>query len=293
MDLGHISGVTGVRHSPDGLSLTYASELLIEADSRVAAQRALNLITAAKLLVEGGDTSFFGSGMQPIIPDDPRHNEDLDPLEIETALRHHEATFDLGTAAAVAAKATHWRKWTISLVKHALSCRHFAIHSMDLDPSQGYRFSVAKDPYDYLAMSHAIFIAFSAIEDLGIKAENRAKDHSGKWLPQQLASIEKRLLSNNVEPHGTVIWHCRGTPTRIERHHAPPPGRKATWASGQIRDRHVRLPDAIHYAQMLRNKVSAHSVNDLTRSLTVLDVVNVRELLRRIILEGLGFWRRI
>ena len=58
---------------------------------------------------------------------------------------------------------------------------------MDLHPTYGTAFSVTRDPYDFLAMSHAIFTAYSALEDLDLKVEGEAKSASGQWHPQQLA----------------------------------------------------------------------------------------------------------
>jgi hypothetical protein len=292
--MGHLSEpFTSVETADGGIRLTFGPELLIEATSRIAAQRALNLVTAAKLVVEGGSSFLFGGDMMVAVPDDPEITEDLEPEDVEAALGTGQIAAGIGTAAALAARASHRRIWTAALVKYALSCRSCAISSADLHPHHGLRFNVAQDPYDYLAMSQAIFFAFSAFEDLGLKLEQHDKDKTGQWRPEGLARVKRNLGARKLNPDGNVVWHLRGTPTRIERRHAPPSGTKAPWAAGPIRDRRVPLPDAIHYAQMLRNKVSGHRVTDLTRSLTVLDVVNVRDLLRRFVLEGLGFWRRV
>jgi hypothetical protein len=51
-DFDHISSP----QSWGGGRITFVPELLIEADDRLAAQRALNLVIAAKLLNEGGNT---------------------------------------------------------------------------------------------------------------------------------------------------------------------------------------------------------------------------------------------
>lgn len=291
---GHSAHVIGIERLPSGRQqLVFAPELIIEAPSRAAAQRAVHLICSAKLLRDGGDSFPFGEFMPLVLPDNPDEPEGLPAEAMALKVGGYKLTHGFGTAAALAAKASQRRTWTVALAKYGLCCRYCTVGPMDLDPNSGQRFSVSQDPHDYLVLSHALFTAFSAIEDLGLKLVGKAKDESGAWDPAVLAACERALAANRIPPDAMTVWHARGTPSRIQRRHPGPPGIRAPWGGGPVRDREVRLPDAIHYSQLLRNKVTAHAVSDLTRSLTVLDVINVRELLRRILLHTLGFWGRL
>ena len=65
------------------------------------------------------------------------------------------------------------------------------------------------------------------------------------------------------------------------------------WGNMHIRDGEVEIIDAIAYASWLRSKISAHGVNELTPKLSPYDVINVQNIVRRLLLERLGFLRNL
>src|SRR5690242_3229838 len=64
------------------LRVVYAPEIILETTRRLAAQKAMNLITAARTSMDGDFTS--GEPLT-VVPDDPGELEDLDPDEYEFA----------------------------------------------------------------------------------------------------------------------------------------------------------------------------------------------------------------
>lgn len=196
----------------DEIRISYARELVIEAQTRADAQRALNLISAAKHLLDGGESFFGGAEDSIAVPAALEALEGLDPDLARFAMQHHKMTTGFSTAAALAAKATHRRVWTVALVTHALSYRCFRVHSLDLDPRYRMPVTTEADPFDYLAMSNAITTAFSGIENLGLKIQGQARGEDGNWNSSSLAKLEKALRAMRIDPKGTTVWHLRGPP---------------------------------------------------------------------------------
>jgi hypothetical protein len=290
----HHSG-TIIHQEPLGrkIRFVFAPEIIVEARDRRSAQRALNLIVAAKTLRDGD----FTSG-EPFtaIPDNPNDPEDLNAFEFETGLGMSSGTFGWGTAAAIAAKATRGRGLKFGVVKYWLSLRTCSVPAIEHHPLYGERFTVERDPFNYTMMAQAIVAAYSAIEELGVEIRASEKNPSkidGEWNPRVLQDLRTRLRQAGIDEGRPLVWHLRNSPTRIERRHAPPRGKRASWARYAVRDREVRLVDAIHYAGLLRSRVSSHRIHELTRSLTMHDVANVQHLARRLLLESLGFWQRL
>ena len=293
---GHQTVVIDQEILPDeSRRIVYAPEIVIEAATRQAAQRASNLITAAKTLLDG---DFTTGDPYTAIPDDSSALEDLFPPEYDDAIRVSVCTGSIGLAAEVAAKTTHRRRWKLGLVKYWLSLRTCSVPTVDLHPRYSYKFTVDADPINHAVMAQAIIAGYSAIEELDLQIKASANRPSrlpdGSWNPLVLADLHQRLSAAGIDIDRTIGWHLRNTPTRIERRHAPPSGARAPWAARYgVRDRMVRIDDAIGYASLLRSRVSAHASHTLTKSLTVNDVHNVQHLARRLLLETLGYWDRL
>jgi hypothetical protein len=290
----HIPAIVHNEDLPDGTArIIYAPEIIIEARTRLAAQRAANLIAAAKTLLDG---DFMTGEPFMVVPDDSANLEDLIPPDYEDALHRSVCTHWLGQSAELAAKATHRRRWTLAMVKYWLSLRTCSIPQIDHHPSYGKTFTVETDPINHAIMAQAIVTAYSAIEELELHVKASKENPStiaGKWNPPVLADLRKRLDRNGIDDSDTITWLLRVPPTRIERKHAPPAGEPAPWSGYSVRDRYVQVVDAINYASLLRSKVSAHRSHSLTRSLTHIDVHNVQHVVRRLLLESLGFWDRL
>jgi hypothetical protein len=282
----HIVGRAGQRHK------YAAQEIVIEAKDRAFAQRALNLVTAAKMLL---DDDFTTSEFWTALPEENANLEDLSEREYRAALQRSAATFGYGRAAAIAAKTTHRRRWTSSLVKYWLSLQSCSVPAMEHHPRYEYKFTIERDPFSYGLMAQALIPAYSSIEELALEVRASNKNPSkidGAWNPPVLADLRRRLLKAGINLDDTFVWHLRTPPSRIEKGHPPPTGQRASWSGRSIRDRLVRVEDALNYASFLRSKVSAHATNKLTRSLTMNDLYNVQNLARRLLLETLGWWNR-
>src|SRR4029453_1392437 len=109
-----------------------------------------------------------------------------------------------------------------------------------------------------------IIAAYSAIEELHLQvkasAEKPSRLRDGAWNPPVLQDLQKRLRHASMDLGRPISWHLRNSPTRIERRHAPPAGERAPWAARYgVRDRMVKIDDAIGYASLMRSRGSAHA----------------------------------
>jgi hypothetical protein len=265
-----------------------APELLVFARNRQGAQRAANLLFAAILVFDG--QSLF---LEEIIavPEDEDERGKYPPYEFYREV-NNAASETLTTAAALAARLSRCRKWQHAAMKLVASHRLCSIPLRNTDPHRGRWYGVEKDPAKYVVFAHAIIGAYSAIEELGF--EVRATSHmpskiDGKWNPRVRAELEGRLTAAGVDIDQGQLWLLRNPPNRIERKRALPAGDRLSWSRGPIRDRKISLVDAIAQASWLRSRVSSHRFSNLAPGLTVMDVVNVQLLARRLLLERTGF----
>lgn len=273
------------------IRFTYAPEIMLEARSRLSAQRAAFLIAASKTVFDGD----FTSGEPFTVVSDDGDLEDLNPLEYDAALRTSIGAFGYAIATELAAKISRRRNWMNALAKYWLSLRTCSIPSIEHHPRYGDRFKVEKDAFNHAIMAQAVVSAYSSIEELNLEIRASQQVPSkieGKWNPAVLDNLQSRLSAVGIQYDQTTLWIRRTTPTRIERTYVPPDGVRPAWARFSVRDRLVPLIDAIHYASLLRSRVSSHRMHKLTHSLTIYDVINVQNLARRLILEAMGFWGR-
>lgn len=168
------------------------------------------------------------------------------------------------------------------------------------DPRYGQVF----DHYDVKREYHtkaavAIITAFSVIEELGLEIRSSQKrprfanPENGKWNPEVLADIQKRLNESNIPNNMTFDWIYRGAPTRIEQEITPYFGFDSEWTKyGEVvRDKTLTMPEAIHNASYLRNFIAAHKFKELTQYISPYDVYNVQALARVLILNNLNLWQ--
>jgi hypothetical protein len=173
------------------------------------------------------------------------------------------------------------------------SYRTCSFHWTDLHPNSGRKSDIEQDPINHIVLANAIIRAFSAIEELNlhvVASHEKPIKVGGVWNSLVLKDLCSRLENAGVDTSKPFLWNLRNSPTRIEKAYPPPDGEPTPWTRFWVRDRMVKITDAIHYAGILRSRVSAHRVSDRTRSLTLYDVDNVQSLARRLILESLGFW---
>jgi hypothetical protein len=263
-------------------------EIMIRARDLAAAERAFNQLIAAMAVVESGIT---------FCPE---------PFTIELrqegaprGVPSYRSISGLIGACLLANKASRKRRMSYALHKLHLSYRSISPDIRDLDPSSyPRRFRVHKDQIFHVYLGNAITLAYSAIEEMGL--EIRATDKNpmrmpdGNWNPSIKLDLESRLLAAGIDLNEPPIWTLRGPKTRIERKGRPVGTSKPSWSWGPIvRDIYMPVIDALAMARWLRSRTSAHRFTDTARSLTAYDAHSVQSLARRLLMESLGFWRRV
>jgi hypothetical protein len=266
----------------DGALLTIpALEVTLKARSLPSAQQAADLMNAAHSVLHGG-----------IIKEELMAYPKNAVGRTGISRADYIAAPGLADSAAMAAKATRKARWANSIARLFVSYRISSRHGMDFEPSGGLRFFVTGNPLAHAHFAQAVVAAYSAVETLGAEiraSQNNPSKIDGAWNPRVLSELERRLERLSIPPTETVGWLIRETASRIERRHGIPSGSKAKWARYHVRDRLVRVTDAIDRASFLRSKASAHGSSQLTRCLTAVDVENVQSLARFLILSSMAF----
>lgn len=292
-EIHHLPSILNAKGLSDGRArITFAPELMFAARTRESAQRAAMLTGAAKALIDG---ELPLEQPYTVVRADGAF-EDLSPPDYEEALASSVGTYGYAVAAALAAKISHRRCWVSALTKYWVSLKTCSVRRIEHHPQYGDQFTVERDPFKHALMAQAVVSAYSAVEELNLEVKATQQQPSkiaGTWNPPVLENLLARLSDAGINADKPLVWLRRNPPTRIERKHAPPVGKRPAWAVYHIRDRLVPIADAIHYAGLLRSRVSAHRMHSLTRSLTVHDVINVQHVARRLLLETTGFWDRI
>jgi hypothetical protein len=86
------------------------------------------------------------------------------------------------------------------------------------------------------------------------KENPHSRIKGGQWDPVVREDLENRLRSGGIDLDDDEVLMRRGTPTIIERKsRSNSQGANASWASGEVRDRHVSVVDAISHASWLRS----------------------------------------
>lgn len=194
----------------------------------------------------------------------------------------------------IARQCSFRRDLQYAIFKYSLSHEVFSTSASELDPSHWMPCqAVLGTPEHHVRCSAALTVAYSVLEELSLEVRASRKRPSfvnGKWNLEVKQELENRLRGKGIDCSQQVVWVLRGTPTRIERTRHTAIGQRASWAGYEIRDRMIPIVDALAYASWLRNKVSAHRLRKLSRSLTYYDVHNVQSLARRLLLQMLGYW---
>jgi hypothetical protein len=265
-----------------------APELVIFAPNCDSAQRAANLLFAAMVVFDG---QLFLIDEIVAVPEDKQERDEYPSWQFADETGPGAAEH-FSTAGALAARLSRRRPWQYAAMKLLASHRFCSIPRRDGDPHGGSWYGVERDPAKHVAFAYAIIAAYSSIEELGLEiraSEKKPSKIHGEWNPLVRKDLEERLQKARVDIARLQFWHVRNPPTRIEQKHGIPQGSRLGWSRGLIRDRKTLLIDAILHASFLRSKVSSHRVSHLAPSLTVMDVLNVQGLARRLLLECTGF----
>jgi hypothetical protein len=269
-------------------------EIVVFADDRSEAQKAMRLMEAAYVLVY--DMPDFLDRLFLAIPDDQKEFEDFkgDHQLGPNAFLGGGCAPGFCLAAWIAAKASHKRHVVYALMKYLLSKRTCFVDLMATDPAKRANVSAEKDLATHVAFTNAIIQAYGVIEELrfAVKAsDKKPATINGKWNPEVKQDLTARLVRGRIDLADHETWIVHGPSREIDRKQSHRTGPKARWASGAVSDMELAVEDAIARASFLRSKVSSHKLGRWAASLTVLDVANVQFLARRLPLEHLGALR--
>lgn len=275
-----------------------AKEVIIAAETETKAQRAADLIHAARLVLDGY-TSLSQVSPGEHAPIRPwNRGASHEPGQANLAPFTHKSlmTLHVPLACLVAARASAKLKYVYALAKLRLSFDTFSVPPVDLDPREWPALPKSGLPEDHVRCAFAIVAAWSSIEELGLEIRASQKKPSkladGGWNPEVRTELEGRLRRGHINLKELFHWNVRGPRTRIELKRGPDVVKRSPWARQQVRDGLMEVVDAIHYASFLRSCVAAHKADKrLVRVLSVYDVANVQFLARRLLLENLNFWR--
>ena len=266
-------------------------EIIILAKNREVAQKAVNLIIGCLNLFNGetmvspGEFTFLA-----------HHESDIQDLPM-----HEKAQFsrcfgtpDIPIACKIAARASYRLKYIYGLSKYNFSVSNCSLFRVDLEPHISEHISPSPFPDDHVRYCHAIISAYSVLEDLGLEIRASQKKPSiidGAWNPIVKRDLEERLVKAKININETLLCTIRGPKRKIELKRSPRIKHKEEWLKGIVRDSSIELVDAIAYSSWLRSYIASHKTKEITKVVSVYDVINVQHLARRLLLETLGYWR--
>jgi hypothetical protein len=272
-----------------------APQLLLEAPSRIAAQRAFGLLQAAVAAMDGH--AGFEIEDAIVVPADRRKLEDLSEYDVMAASSHIMARRSVLLASKLAAKLSRSAPMQYAAFKLQLSYRIASAHHTEVSPTYfRKRFGISKARVDHVTMASAVTLAYSAIEEMQLEPRPHGKRpvmKDGVWDEESYRDLRQRLDRAGVRSAAPVIWNVRGTPTRVHRAERAPKGERMSWTKGQVRDRGVSVEDALLAASWLRSRCTTHKFGKATTSISMFDVFNVQSLTRRLMLERTGIWEDI
>lgn len=200
-----------------------------------------------------------------------------------------------GVRAAAGAWGRSEAVYALEKYRFSLALDSFTLHSGS--PANRQVFANRYDEAEHLvAASFAIVAAFSVVEELGLEPRSSNKNprffgSPPRWNPVVLSDLNRRLEDAGVPGDTEIIWLRRGSPTRIEREMKPKFGKRCSWNwRDGVRDRALRIADAIHYVSWQRNYVAAHKFRALATAMSPYDVHNAQLVARRLLLGRLGLW---
>jgi hypothetical protein len=272
-------------------------EVIISARDQVIAQRAANTIYNVRNLLQGSNLfGMFSSGPQSVSP----------VILLETLGTPHEpaetpafnSSPNIPLACLIAARVSRKLRFVYALARLAISMEIMSVPTIELDPTHSPNIPKSVFPEAHIRMTTAITSAYSCIEELGLEIRASQKNPSrinGAWNPVVKNELEQRLRQAGVNLAEEFYWNLRGKRTRIEIRRQPEITKRAPWAAYEVRDGQIHITDAIAYASFLRSQIAAHSHEDkrFLRVLSVYEVSNTQFLARRLLLESLGFWRKL
>lgn len=271
-------------------------ELLVEAASESQAGDLLSIISAGCLLASPSPTS----GLKVhLIEFNDKHDE---RYRNQPYNRFYDRPEDLGFGCQVAERVVKDEHLIYALEKLNLSLDLHSFTPHSASPTYGQVFDHFDEEHNVQTRcAFAIEIAFSGIEELQLEIRSSQKKprftdpYKGVWNEAVLDDINKRLRNSNVSSDMTFNWIYRGEVTEVEKAFKPYFGVDAEWVSSHksVRDKTLTFPEALHNFSYLRNFISSHRFNSLTKYISPYDIFNSQMLLRELLLRRLKLWERM
>jgi hypothetical protein len=266
-----------------------AKELVIRSESESVAETITRLIYCGTLLVHPSPVEF------PEPPDCYELTSDSHFLTVEPYLRQ-QINENVLFGCVIACRAWNHEEVIYSLEKYRLSLHLDYFTPLSGHPRYGQMFENASDDYRvHVQSAHAALAAYSIVEELGVDIRSSSKNPRflhGDWNPVVKADVVARLMNIGVCEDEFMLWSLRGDATPLEEQIQPTLGVESEYCEyAEVRDRELKVYEAIHYASFIRNYFVAHKFREVTKYITPYDVHNVQSLARLLLLCRLGLWR--
>jgi hypothetical protein len=274
-------------------SVRIAPQVKLIAPSRLAAQSVFELLRACISVMDGNVLRDNDEGI--VVPANRRRLEDLSEQDLSDAVVNTLAIDGVGLAAKLATRVSRSRSLSYALYKLKMSYNIASTHHVELNPYYNpKKYSVTKFRFQHVILSTAITAAYSAIEEMQLEPrpiKNKpVKEANGDWNVDAYTDLVTRLTKAHVDLSKGISWNIRGSVTRVHKSKRAPKGTKLPWTKGIVRDKQVKLEDALVSASWLRSKCTTHRYGAETASITMFDVANVQNLARRLLLERIKVW---
>lgn len=274
----------------------YGELLIIEAE-QTEANNIVQLILAANIVLEGFPEDRNRNIQCFELPDDASEQIRLFEDVFQTTGFFEQFSFHDERPVAVAMAAKAWKdlKVVYAIHKLAWSYQTESVTPWSTHPRNGQIFEKHSGEYaDHVGTSIAINLAFSAIEELGLKIKSREGkprwlDKEYTWNPDVLTDINKRLEEAGIGAKRTIDWVVRGNKTELEIEPIRPSSSQMSDLQ-EIRDMEFSIPDAISACGYLRDKKTAHAFGSETHLLGPYEVYNVQQVVRLLILSKCNLW---
>jgi hypothetical protein len=270
-----------------------APQVKVYAPSRLAAQSVFELLRACISVMDGNVLRDIDDGI--VVPANRRHLEDLSPHDRSAAGRNTFTVDVVGLAAKLASKVSRNRSLSYAVFKLKMSYDIASTHHVELNPYYyPKKYSVTKFRFQHVVLSTAITTAYSAIEEMQLEPRpvkgQPVKEADGNWNTGAYENLVARLSKAHVDLRKGIGWNIRGSTTRVHKSRRAPKGTKLPWTKGVVRDKEIKIEDALVSASWLRSKCTTHRYGAETASITMYDVANVQNLSRRLLLERVKVW---
>ncbi len=294
-----IPGV-GYRYGSYSMTGKRSKHMVVKVNGEDKFFEVLQLFHSALMLIEGGESLLWDIDQYEYIKNGKVDNY-FSCMNVGSVLK----------ACDVARKASFNRKRTYALHRLARSYKTVSIPFMSLDPTHSENFEVptlrdGQTPYQNVLFAEALFLAWSSIEELGLKPEKRdvlnvngyrAYQQDMRWLTKSKEDLELRMLSLGIESDNEIMWCRRGRNRSIDGYLKNISIRKTDYCRGfHCRDYWVKYIDAVLVAFKMRNDIAAHEYvpknnpdnkrkYKLFRTLSIYEVHNIQHLARDLLLS--------